>query len=88
VSAQVGRCATCPWRPENATRVYLLWGELPTPGARFSDVWKGPHYCHETLAEDGEVTPESHRCLGTSRRSSTSTLAAETERPHEADEAE
>lgn len=55
-------CRTCPWLPENANRVYPLWGEIPTTGAQMEDRWQGPHTCHASLDKDGNETLSSWRC--------------------------
>lgn len=61
---QVKPCRTCPHRQENAHTVYMVWGEIPTPGSEVAKVIGEPHACHYSLDEDGNETLDSYPCVG------------------------
>jgi hypothetical protein len=59
---QVTPCKTCPHRVENASTVYMVWGELPTLGKEVARVIGAPHACH--LDNEGNETLDSWPCAG------------------------
>ena len=59
-----GACPSCPHRTENSERIYLVWGEIPTPGRLVSERMGESHACHETLDLDSNETAGSSRCRG------------------------
>lgn len=62
-------CLSCPHRSENGLRIYLLWGEIPTPGRLVAERMGESHACHETLDEAFNETAGSVRCRGYWRKS-------------------